>query len=151
MSNRTVIILILALVTFLCIVITLRFYSPVLFALYEAGDPSKQPYLVILNPLRDRSPENISENFLNKLSSGDCPEALKVFLLDEKKQVGFCDKESENRFNKWTLINRSDGSSSSKLIYEVNNVVESSFTRRIILTTTRTGDEWKIDGIDTFY
>ena len=89
----------------------------VLCTLYEEGNPLHEPYLVILNPFRDRGPERSAEKFLELMRSGECLQAMATIATDDVYRNRVCERETEEPLMTWRLKNRSERDGSVRLYF----------------------------------
>jgi hypothetical protein len=96
-----------------------RFLAPP--ALLRAKDRSAvdpgDGLMVIMNPIRDRSPENAAERVLRDLRAGRCETALG--FLQPTRRADNCERERKYRITTWKLRDRTDKSEESRLFFAV--------------------------------
>ena len=77
----------------------------------EGRDPlSGIPNSISLNPLRDRSSENVAATFIHAMRDGRCREQLADWSKDYRKKYAafICDSEAQHPLLSWELVEWED-------------------------------------------
>ena len=77
----------------------------------EGRDPlSGIPNSISLNPLRDRSSENVAATFIRAMHDGRCQEQLADWSKDYRKKYAafICDSEAQHPLLSWELVEWED-------------------------------------------
>ncbi len=89
---------------------------PILLRITEGPLPGDRR-LILLSPFRDREPERIAAQFLDRLRSGQCKDAIAALEWSDEKKKLICEKEASIPFVDLRLIDRIDQPMSVTLRY----------------------------------
>lgn len=138
----------------LVIALALAWYAKgrtVLFALYDTGDPRKEPVWSILNPIRNRGPERTAAAFLAELRQGQADQAFRHLHVRSDAMAQARLKESQYPVQRWKLLDRRDSNEGVKLYYLVLRASSKEFDSPIWLTVQRTPIGWEVTEFESWY
>lgn len=113
-------------------------------------DGTGEPSFLVLNPLRDRSPERSGEAFLESLRSGRCAETVGNLLSEEQRRY-VCAKESEHVLETWRLKNREDLTEKTKLFFWHWRKDYDGLHERLWITVQKVNDQWCVTDYECWY
>ena len=142
--------LIVAAATLLACLIALR-SRPVLYRYYETGNPIHEPAIAIFNPLRDREPERLAEEFLKGLRTGACSNLMRELSASAEFQQQTCEHESSNRIISRKLRNRTDEPSKVKLYFSASHETQLDLASQLWVTLELNGTSWRVIRYDRYY
>ena len=82
---------------------------------------------IILNPFRDRSPEQTADHFFRALQSGNCPPQYSSSVCSYYREG--------HEVDGWTLRNAHTGNNSATLFYRLRRTGEKSGPARVLLSS----------------
>lgn len=84
--------------------------GPVLYRSEEVDPLSKNPKMVILNPLRDRSCERPANEMIVAMRDGRCHDVLQPWFKDYRRRYAesICQTEQDRPLTSWRLVDRQD-------------------------------------------
>lgn len=139
MKRVLVAILLLVLVGLGAMAITRK---PMLFSLADVGDASGQPVLAVMNPFRDRAPEQAAEAVLSGLQRGDTEHALS--LVDGGVPPLVHASEKQYRLRSWKLVRRTDSPSSVELVYRTSRSADDRAVMPLFVHVRQANDRWRV-------
>jgi hypothetical protein len=90
---------------------------PVLLAVHEPGDPVNEPVWTVLNPMRDRSPEQPVRELFQALRKRNYSRALSLMNSLDARAKRIIRDERDHPLEEWELVNRSDSPQRTDLFY----------------------------------
>jgi hypothetical protein len=145
-------------VGFLCIgllasvVLFLMREHPVIYAYRESGNPTGDAAWAVLNPFRDRAPEQVSESLLGSLQGGGGVTALKgVRNLPADKVSELAQREIEHQITGWKLISREDTQGSVRLLYRTARGTSSGMESPVWITVQFRQGKWELIDFNAWY
>jgi len=112
--NRTVILVGLGIASIISLILLIN-PSPVLIRVPDPDSVRGRPLLLVLNPFRNKQPENAAELFFEKLKAGKCLEATAHFAPEKSDRI--CRKQIEYPLKEWKLIDIETKNDSFDLTY----------------------------------
>lgn len=84
--------------------------GPVLYRSEEVDPLSKNPKLVLLNPLRDRTSERPASEMIAAMHDGHCRQVLESWFKDYRRKYAesICQTEQDHPLVSWKLVDRQD-------------------------------------------
>lgn len=126
--------------------------EPVLFTYVEEGDPSGEPIFALMNPLRDRQPEQLAESLLRRLKASDMAAAPRMVRgLSPNVVQDLTTHELRYPIVGWRLVNRNDSPSEVSLVYRVARKPAESADEPVRMTVQRLPEGWQISGFEAWY
>ena len=114
-------------------------------------DSNMRPrYYCLLNPFRDRAPENVAETYLNKLREGQV-DVISSYIGANKY---IPEKEKQWPIKSWRVGNREDASDKSEIMYWVtrgNGYSNSGYEDAVYFRLLRSGDSWELKSFSAIY
>lgn len=107
----------------------------ILYAMRSGSD------LSILNPFRNREPEDKAEAFLRLLEAGQCMQAMATLPTTPENLQQLCDREEKFSLTSWWLVERTDELQRVRLLYRVHR---DSYGGRLAVVVERQGQEWRV-------
>jgi hypothetical protein len=107
-------------------------------------------YYCLLNPFRDKAPENVAETYLNKLREGRA-DVISSYI-GEGKDIP--EKENQWPIQSWRVGNREDISDKSEIMYWVkrgNGYATVGYEEEVHFTVVRTGGSWELGSFRAIY
>jgi hypothetical protein len=95
--------------------ILLIYQPPVLIRVPNPDSVRGRPLLLVLNPFRNKEPENAAELFFEKLKDGKCLEATAHFAPEKSDRI--CRKQIEYPLERWDLIDIERKTNTFELTY----------------------------------
>jgi hypothetical protein len=124
--------------------------SPVVYSHKLGGDPVNEPNFSILNPFRDRAPEQVADKFLTLLSNGQCEQAVSVLSYTPEKRQDVCQRETQYSLSSWRLVNRKEEARQIKMFYWCWHK-KSDTHGQLWVTLEKQGEQWQITGYERWY
>jgi len=125
---------------------------PVIYALIDSSDPLKTPFFTIFNPFRDKEPEKAAKVILDKISKGNCKEALKDLKnYEDSEKRNICLNEAKHPITKAKLIMIKINGPEQRLTFDVRRVGHSKGCFPVEITVNKVNNEWKVISYDTAY
>lgn len=121
--------------------------GPVLFSFREKDDPLGEPFWVFLNPLRDKIPEKVAENFLIRIKNRNFLEAfndIRGANFRYKKQ------EIEHPIVSWNLASRKGSSCRVRLYFRAQRQGTIG-TSPLWIDLEKKGNAWEIVNFEAIY
>ncbi|HEY6244218.1 MAG TPA: hypothetical protein VIX17_09740 [Pyrinomonadaceae bacterium] len=114
-------------------------------------DDSISPrYYCVMNPFRDKGPENVAVGYLSKLRSGQV-QSISCCIHEEY----FVEKEKEWPIQSWRLSNRTDYPRKSVLLYWVKRgngyYSEDDYEADVLFTIVDSGQGWELGSFSAAY
>jgi hypothetical protein len=128
-----------------------RFAGPVLYSYRDRASASQGPTFILFNPLRDRSPERVVEQFLEQLKTGDCAKAVSRLPIQLDKQLTMCEKEGQAALDAWTLKDRSESDGVVTLHYALRREGFEGFGGDSFFQIQEFSGDWRIIGVNFVY
>jgi hypothetical protein len=113
-------------------------------------DTIRPRYYCLLNPLRDRAPENVAESHLNELREGRV-EIISPYIGENKYLL---EKEKEWPIQSWRVGGREDAADKSELMYWVkrgNGYSKGGYEEEVRFTIVRSGGSWEVESFGAIY
>lgn len=107
-------------------------------------------YCCLLNPFRNKTPENVAEAYLNQLRTGRV-EVISPYI-GENKYIP--EKEKKWPIQSWRVGSREDGTERSELMYWVtrgNGYFKDSYEEEVRFTVVRAGGTWEVKSFSAIY
>ena len=107
-------------------------------------------YYCLLNPFRNRAPENVAEAYLNKLREGRV-EVISPYVGGQKYIL---EREKEWPVQSWRVGDRKDAANKSELMYWVkrgNGYSKDGYEEAVYFTVVRSGGGWEIESFAAIY
>jgi len=125
-------------------------HRPILIRLKDPAtiDPS-DGLDVVMNPFRDRGPEEAGNAFLTQLRAGPCERVLG--FLSAERRIDLCARERFYRILSWQLRDRTDKRGSVKLFYGVCRLPLPLLPTNVWLTVVRTQAGWRVSDFECWY
>jgi hypothetical protein len=124
----------------------------------EGRDPlSGIPNSISLNPLRDRSSENVAATFIRAMRDGRCREQLAEWSKDYRKKYAafICDSEAQHPLLSWELVEWEDTPPLRILHYrgKRRNAGDdkSTYSELFSVTEDSRGGEWVVTKYEAMY
>ena len=124
----------------------------------EGRDPlSGIPNSISLNPLRDRSSENVAATFIRAMRDGRCREQLADWSKDYRKKYAafICDSEAQHPLLSWELVEWEDTPPLRILHYrgKRRNTGDDKATYKELFSVTEDsrGGEWVVTKYEAMY
>lgn len=95
----------------------------------------------ILNPFRNRDPEDRAETFLRLLGDGQCMRAMTTLPATPERLQQLCEREEKFSLTSWRLIDRTDEPQQVTLLYRVRR---DSYGGRVSVAVERRGEHWQV-------
>jgi hypothetical protein len=145
----------LIIIGFLGYLMWLNNQPPVLAKSPDVDPLTKVPLSISLNPLRDRSSERVSGEFLRAMREGKCKQELADWEHDYRKKYAafICDSEAKHPLISWKIVDWEDDPPLRILEYKARRRDESSTGYDELLSVTldsRSGD-WAVTKYDSLY
>ena len=122
---------------------------PVLFEI--APDDTIRPrYYCVMNPFRDKGPEKLAEQYLDRLRGG-AVESIAPFV-GERNDIP--DKEKQWPIQSWRIGGRVDTAGESRIMYWVkrgNGYGEDGYEEAVTFGIIRSGDGWQLKSYGAVY
>lgn len=132
--------------------IALRRSSPVLVEFNESGDPLGEPAYVLLNPMRDRSPERKADELLRDLEAGRTSKVSSALGLEDGEAEQFVENEQRHRLRSWSLASRRDEVDGVRLFYRVKRGVPPKSGSFLWMELTKVSSErWEVTKLESWY
>jgi len=130
--------------------------GPVLYRSEEVDPLSKNPTLVILNPLRDRSCERPANDMIVAMRDGHCHDILQPWFKDYRRRYAesICQTEQEHPLVSWKLVDRQDQPPLVMLHYRGKRRDATSpqpFEEDLWVTTQQDDGTWRATKYVPFY
>jgi hypothetical protein len=137
------------------LVITALFFlpSPVLLRYKDSAevDPAGG-LIVILNPTRNRQPEQAATVILHLLKDGKCEDVVTAMPGDDRYKGYICGKEKEHHLTDWQLVDRTDGLDGSLLHYKAyREDYPAGLYGNIWMRMAEQGGTWKLTSYEAWY
>ena len=130
-------------ITLVTIIISYLLLRPVIYRQELPGDPTGEPDFVLLNPLRDKSPEKAAEYFLQKLKEEKCHEVF-AELPNQQSITSICEKEKLYPLTSWQLANRTGDARKTRLYYEVKRNNYPILFGQLWINVEKLGEQWRV-------
>ena len=124
----------------------------------EGRDPlSGIPNSISLNPLRDRSSENVAATFIRAMHEGRCQEQLADWAKDYRKKYAafICDSEAQHPLLSWELVEWEDTPPLRILHYRGTRLDNPSQTdtydELFSVTLDQRSGDWTVTKYDAMY
>lgn len=107
-------------------------------------------YYCLLNPFRDKAPENVAETYLNKLREGQV-DVISTYI-GERKDIP--EKEKQWPIQSWRVGNREDITDQSELMYWVkrgNGYFTEGYEEEVHFRMVRSGGNWEVKSFSAIY
>jgi len=128
-----------------------RFAGPVLYSNRDRASASQGPTFILFNPLRNRSPERVAEQFLEQLKMGECAKAVASLPMPLDNQVTMCEKEGQAALDAWTLKDRSESDGVVSLHYALRREGFEGFGGGSFFQIQESSGAWKIIAVSFVY
>jgi len=131
--------------------------GPVLARSEEQDPLSGVPLSISLNPLRDRTSENVASKYLDAMRDGACKEVLAQWEKDYRRKYAkfICDSEAKHPLVSWKLVDWEDAPPLRILHYRGrrrNDPSSSSIYKELFSVTLENKDgEWEVTKYDALY
>jgi hypothetical protein len=124
----------------------------VLFRFDEAAAKSTGgPSFALFNPLRDRSPEQKAEAFLELLRAQPCVQVLADLPLGQERFQYLCQMEGRHQLTSWRMADREDAGNKVKMFYWARRVPSDDFKSQLWITAEKAGAHWKVVDYESWY
>ena len=123
----------------------------VLYRYIEAGNPVKEPAFAIFNPIRDHSPEDSAEAFLDVIKAGQCERAISALPGTLQGHQETCEREKESPLMAWRLANRTDQPEKVRIYYRVNRKDYEGYQGQLWISLEKHGEDWRVTQYECFY
>lgn len=113
-------------------------------------DTIRPRYHCLLNPFRDKTPEELAELILNKLRDGQV-EAISPYIGESKI---FLEKESQWPVESWRVGNREDKTDKTEIMYWVkrgNGYFREGYEEEVMFEVGWTEGSWKVKSFSAIY
>jgi hypothetical protein len=107
--------------------------------------------LTLLNPLRQRGPEQVAAIFLASLQTGKCLDLPLQMFQNATTRAAACSIGSHYQLKSWTLRGRTVSNNEIGLGYSVAWGGMSEQSDPIWIWSVRQGRDWQITNADTYY
>ena len=108
------------------------------------GSISDAP-VIVLNPMRDRTPELAADKFLAQLGRGDARTALAGVCANGEEFERLADRETQYPLRAWDCYTRRDSGSETVLtIWPVRGNYGAATAPPAIVQLQRTGDDYRV-------
>jgi hypothetical protein len=124
--------------------------KPVLFSFTDAGE-LRRPSFSLLNPFRNREPEEAADDLLRDLGRGDVMAALGRVQSAERVSPEIYAKEQKYSLRKWKLADRDDGADEVMLLYRASREPSERFDWDVRMRVQKRGDRWAVTEFITAY
>lgn len=107
-------------------------------------------YYCLLNPFRNRAPENVAETYLNNLRKG----RVDVISSYIGKNKHIPQREKKWPIESWRVGNREDATDKSELMYWVmrgNGYSKDGYEEEVRFTVVRSGRSWEVESYGAIY
>jgi len=104
----------------------------------------------LLNPFRDKRPEDVAEAYLNKLREGQV-EVISLYI-GENKYIP--EREKEWPIQSWRVGDREDATERAELMYWVrrgNGYSIDGYEEEVRFTVVRSGGRWEVKSFGAVY
>lgn len=128
-----------------------RFAGPVIYSYRDRASASQGPTFILFNPLRDRSPEQVAEQFLEQLKMGECAKAVSGLPIPFDKQLSMCEKEGQAALDAWTLKDRSESDAVVTLHYALRRKGFEGFGGDSFFQIQEFSGDWRIIAVNFVY
>jgi hypothetical protein len=124
-------------------------------ALYRFGQSAAKstggPYFSLLNPFRDRGPEQEAEAFLARVKTQSCSQALTGLALDQETFKYLCQMEDAHRLISWRLADREETGGKVKIFYWASRTTAGNFKSQLWITVEKADDNWRVSDYESWY
>ena len=110
-------------------------------------DTIRPRYYCVLNPFRDKAPEKLAEQYLNKLREGTV-EAIAPFLGE---RTYILEKEKQWPIQSWRIGDRKDTAEKVEIMYWVKRDNGYSGEEAVFFDVIRSGENWKVKTYSAIY
>jgi hypothetical protein len=113
-------------------------------------DTIRPRHYCLLNPFRDKAPENVAQTYLNKLREGRI-EVVSPYVGESRYIL---EKEKEWPIQSWRVGNREDDADKSELMYWVkrgNGYSKGGYEEEVRFTIARSGSSWEVKSFGAVY
>lgn len=108
--------------------------------------------VLVLNPLRDRAPEQVADRFLRLLRTKECRAALGQIGLAAGTIESICEKERVFAPDRFDLQRRDDSGNKIQLVFNLSARDRKDVAGICVLTVRREGGfDWQVSGYDREY
>ncbi|HEX9983223.1 MAG TPA: hypothetical protein VGF69_08165 [Thermoanaerobaculia bacterium] len=130
-ATTTVVLLGLGFLAFTQVPVVLRF-----------ADPSelRPPFFTMLNPFREKAPEDVAETLLSRLQSGDLS-ALDIVQTPGGVSINIREKEREYPLRRWKLTDRRDSGGRVTLVYQTARITPDHLESPVVMVIERRSDQ----------
>ena len=107
-------------------------------------------YYCLLNPFRNKAPENVAEKYMNELRAGRVDVIYPYIGANEN----IPEKEKQWPIQSWRVGNREDVSDGSEIMYWVtrgNGYSESGYEDSVYFRLLRSGRGWEVKSFSAIY
>jgi len=107
-------------------------------------------YYCLLNPFRNKAPENVAETYLNELRDGRS-DVISSYIGERQDIPG---KENQWPIQSWRVGNREDISDKSEIMYWVkrgNGYATGGYEEEVHFTVVRSGGSWELESFRAIY
>lgn len=122
---------------------------PILFRIVDPTEVTRNPVLVVANPLRDRAPEVAAANLLSDLRDRNLATAFA--RMGDSADQGVQQNETRYPIKAWRLIDRKDSGTTADLTYMVSRKTLPPVKTIVHLRMTRAGAEWIVSSFAPTY
>jgi hypothetical protein len=121
--------------------------SPVILRIpFLIEEHSREPRFVMLNPFRDRSPENVANDALLSIKNGHCKETLQSAAdMEPGRRAHICEVIADFGLADWQLRNRTDSRNECELYYWHEGYPS------LWVVVRKTEGKWKFNWINVIY
>lgn len=124
----------------------------VIFKYTAKGNPTGEPEITFLNPLRNRFPERMADKFFNSLVGNGCLDSLSNISNDSKWIQDTCERENKYVLLSRNLINRTDLENKITLYYEGTRLIGREKQKSPIwVEIEKANSDWQIVKYTCFY
>lgn len=122
---------------------------PILFRLIDPTEVTRDPMLVITNPLRDKGPELAAEHLLRDLRERRLEEAFARMQGGANERI----REAEAMYHvvDWRLINRKDDGNVAALTYMVSRKTSPPVRTIVHIRAERSKGVWEVNSFAPIY
>ena len=153
--NRTRRWMIALVIATLLIITVLLLSRPMLLKTYLFANmfgTLSDPPLTVMNPLRDKAPENAANNFLKQLQNEEPAALLRDVIKDEPAFQHISQMEKEHRLKTWNDFTREDSAEGVELMYwPQRENYSAGFAPPILITVAKVGGELKVTSYSAGY
>jgi hypothetical protein len=126
--------------------------SPVLFRFRDPTNVNPElGVTLILNPLRNKEPEQSAEQFLSSLKSGLCKDAFAAMPIQEEGKSAWIEEEQAHPLKDWIMTNRVHNRGKIELVYLVRRDDYDFYGSGITLYLEKQDSNWRVTEFVAYY